>query len=399
MKRPHSRNRNSMKKRVVFSVRGSLRNMGRPAIVGLMAAWLCLLLPGCGESVIRIGFMADLSGRGSGSGIAARNGAMLAVDEINAQGGIGGKRVVLHIKDDKGIAAEAERVDRELIEEGIVLAVGHLNSGPGIPGVKLLLEAGIPVVSPAMGAKSLTGIQDGFFRVVPVSVDQGRVVAGELIRQTSVGATAALLLEENNLAYGETVAEGFRDEWEASGRKTATTMTYLAGPDAPFDEVVERLAQTGSDAFLLIGGGLDLAVYTQKIRARMPDALIASGMWGMTNDFLQQAGRAGEGVVFPHVYLPSSTSIAWNRFMERYRDVYSVEPIFSSGTAYEAVKIACMAIGKAASLNKEDLEASLLAHSPYEGLQGAVEFDAYGDCLRGYVPVVVRNSRFLEVRP
>ena len=369
----------------------------RPSVLLLLAGLMGI--GGCGEAVVRIGFMADLSGRGSGSGIAARNGALLAVDELNTRGGIRGKRVVLHIKDDKGTAESAIEGDRELVEEGIVLAVGHINSGAGLPALPLLLDAGIPVVSPAMGTEKLSGIDDGFFRVMPESSGQGASIAAYLTDITGKDARVAILLEENNLAYGETVAGGFKSVWEGSGRTVVLETRYHAGDLSALDRVVETLLKSQAEAYLIVSGGLDLAFFSQKIKMRQPEAYIASGMWGMTGDFLHNAGKAGEGVVFPQLFSPGSGAPAWKGFFTRYLEKFGTEPLYSSGTAYEAVMVAATAMEQVKHPSMSTIHDALLAASPYEGLQEAIVFDVYGDCQRAYRVVTVQNGSLVEVLP
>jgi branched-chain amino acid transport system substrate-binding protein len=358
-----------------------------------------LAVGGCGETVVRIGFLADLSGRGSGTGIAARNGAILAVDALNADGGIRGKQVVLHIKDDRGTAETAVVVDRELVGEDVALAIGHLNSGAGLAGLPVLLDAGIPVISPAMGTEKLTGLADGFFRLVPESTGQGVVLAKEMIRGTASDARVAVLLEENNLAYGEAVAGGFLPLWRQSGRTVAVEARYQTGDMAMLGQVVDTLLQSEAEAYLIIGGGLDLAVFSQKIRRQVPNACIASGMWAMTTDFLRNAGKAGDGVLFPQLFSPRSETPEWLSFVKSYRDRFGEDPLFSSGTAYEAVMVAATAMRQVKTLSMETIHAALLAASPYAGLQEDIAFDAHGDCNRTYRVVTVQDGAFVEVLP
>ena len=328
-----------------------------------------------------------------------RNGAMLAVEDVNARGGIHGKRVVLHIKDDMGLADQAVVVDQELVNEGIVLGIGHLSSGPGLPGVKILLDAGIPVISPTMSTGILSGLDDGFFRVMPESVWQGRLLAQEMLERSSDEAKVSILLEENNMEYCEDVSQGFQEVWEAAGRRVTNILQYESGETVAFDEIAEDMLQHDADVYLIVTGGLDLAVFSQKIRKHMPDTLIASGMWGMSQDFLQNAGMAGEGVLFPHLYSMTSTVPAWTSFVDRYQKAFSLDPLSPSGSTYESIMIACEAIEKADSLKGEDIRRALLDNSPYEGLQADIPFDAYGDCLRPYRVVTVQDGRFVEVLP
>ena len=340
--------------------------------------------------------MADLSGRASELGISARNGAFLAEQEINEAGGIRGRNLRLILQDDKGFAETAASVDRELVDEGVVLGIGHLASGPGLAGLKVFQAAGIPMLSPLMSTESLTGKEDGFFRIIDSNAKQGALLARDALGGTGPGK-AAILFETGNRAYTEEVGNSFKKTYEAGGGTVVLTHSYASGTGIDFDAITEKLVSSGADTFLVVAGGLDLGIFVQKLRLKKPEARIYSGMWGMTSDMIRNAGRLGEGVRFPSVYDPDGTSKKWLDFRSAYLKTYKVEPGFASVYAYDAVMVAVSVLRETAVPDPDAISEGLLSQAPYEGLQTDIPMDAAGDSARGYMLVQVRGGRFEKV--
>jgi len=356
-----------------------------------------LALSGCEKNDIKIGLMMDLSGRSSELGISARNGAFLAEKEINDAGGVQGRNLRLIVKDDQGLAETATAVDEELIGEGVVLGIGHLASGPGLAGLKVFQTAGIPMLSPLMSTESLTGKKDGFFRIIASNARQGEMLAEDALNRGMPPGKAAILFETGNRTYTEEVGSNFRSVYEAGGGTIVLQDSYASGTGIEYDAIAEKLASSGADTFLLVAGGLDLGVFVQKLRLLVPDAVIYSGMWGMTADMIRNAGRHGEGVRFPSVYDPDGKTGKWLGFRSAYLKKYAVEPGVASVYAYEAVMVAAEVLREVSVPEPDAISEALLSQAPYVGLQTDIPMDPAGDSDRGYILVQVRDGRFEKV--
>ena len=113
---------------------------------------------------LKLGFAGGLTGTLSDLGIAGRNGVILAVEEFNKKGGVNGRQVVLLTRDDRNDPEVARKVDRELIDEGVVAIIGHMLSTMTIAAVPLTNAEKIVLISPTASIDDLTGIDDYFFR-------------------------------------------------------------------------------------------------------------------------------------------------------------------------------------------------------------------------------------------
>ena len=158
--------------------------MKQRSSVLLFTAALALIVTGCGKQeatsggdTVKIGMASPLTGPQSHIGQDIKNGTLLGVEEINAQGlEIGGKKLKLELlaEDDEANPAKATTVAQKLVDSKVVAVVGHFNSGSSIPASKVYADAGIPQISP--GSTNPRYTQQGYattFRVVANDDQQG----------------------------------------------------------------------------------------------------------------------------------------------------------------------------------------------------------------------------------
>ncbi len=367
------------------------------------------LLSGCTFGEVKVGLMVDLSDRSAELGVSARNGALIAAEEINAKNGINGKKLELLLKNDEGTAEGAIKVDEELIKEKIVLGIGHLTSGPGVKGFEVFQKSGIPMLSPLMSTNQLTGKNDEFYRIIAPCSQQGEIIAKDASQQSdkrykltkdssSEMKNAAVLMESNNFAFSNDVGKSFVEEYEKKGGSIVYYETFTSNEQIDFNGITKKIKESEAETVLIVAGGMDVGIFTQKIRASIPNCFIYSSTWGMTKDMIANAGASGEGVRFASLFDPDSERLEWVKFKNKYIEAYGEQPGFASMYAYEAVYVASEAMKRAKSIKFEDLEESLVNNSPYRGLQGMIKIDSFGDSNREYIILQVSNGKFGAIK-
>lgn len=361
----------------------------------LLTLLLALALAGCGKGRLQIGLVVDLTGRASELGISCRNGVELAVEEINRDGGIYGKTLVMSIKDDKGLPDIAAEVDKQLIREGVEVVIGHLASGTGIAGLEILQEAGALLISPTMSTDSLTGKDDLFLRIIDTNRKQGELLA-EAAWMRGKDRTIAMLYEVNNRAYSQEVCRYFKERYQSLGGQVVYEGGFTSGLDNDFGTIARTLVDTGADGMLIVAGGMDVGLLTQKIQALKADAGIYTGMWAMTGDLIENGGRSIEGVYIPGVFDQDDQSPAYLAFKEQYVSRYGIEPTFASVYGYETVKMTAEGLKQAPGMKADALKKALINIGTFHGLQGDFHLDANGDTDRGYYLFQVSNAAFLR---
>lgn len=163
----------------------------RAPIVGLL---ILLLLAACEKEQppIKIGLSINLSGRGGEAGEHIRDGALLAVEDINKQGGINGRPLELLIRDDENSDEGVQRADQSLIDEGVVAIIGHSYSSTTVKAYPLAMKNEVPLITAYTGTGSLSGKDDLFFRTSVDTALYGEKMAS-LLNEKNVSSVAFLM--------------------------------------------------------------------------------------------------------------------------------------------------------------------------------------------------------------
>ena len=207
----------------------------RRLIVFMPLGLLSLLTSGCQPAAssspeIVIGHFASMTGSEATFGQSTDNGIKLAVDEINAAGGINGKQIRLITYDDKGDAREAgTAVTRLTTKDGVVAVLGEVASGLSLAGAPVCQESGVPMVTPSSTNPKVTKIGDMIFRVCFIDPFQGSVCAKFASEHAGLKAGKAAILTDQASPYSVGLQEEFQKAFEKLGGKVVTKQTYQAG--------------------------------------------------------------------------------------------------------------------------------------------------------------------------
>ena len=344
------------------------------------------------KNAYKIGFVGSLTGKSSDLGIQGRSGVTLAVEEINQQGGVNGRQLKLITKDDKQDSQTALKVDRELIDEGVVVIIGHMTSAMTEAALPLINERKIPILSPTTSTNKLTGIDDYFLRVINANIQLTNLEADYAFRKLKLRRIATIY-DLSNRAYSEDFAANFKARFERLGGKVIAVDNFRAGPDISFKNIAKKILQTKPDGLLIVAGALDTAMICQHVRMAGSKVPVLVSGWAQTPDLLRHGGPAVEGIIATQYVDHDSLVKPFVEFRKRYRTRFGdVEPTFAVVMGYEAVMVVKDAISKNPDPTK--LKETILKQKTFNGLQGAFEIDSYGDAKRKAYIVTVRKNRF-----
>ncbi|MDF1569793.1 MAG: ABC transporter substrate-binding protein, partial [Spirochaetaceae bacterium] len=175
-------------------------------ILLFMILVLIVGMTGCKPEPIVLGFVGTLSGRYSQLGVSSRDGMVLAVDDINRNGGVDGRPVEVLIRNDEGDTELCARQILELKKLGVAAIIGPLTSNME-PAIREGLAHGAFIVSPTVSTDKLTGLDDLFFRSISATGAQGQTAAG-LMRQDGI-LSVQILYDSSNAQYTEEVMSSF----------------------------------------------------------------------------------------------------------------------------------------------------------------------------------------------
>ena len=355
-----------------------------------------------GEVVIGIaGPLAKPNGR------SMKLSAEMAVAEINASGGIGGRTVRLVFGDDNADASKAIEVARQLRgNDSVVAVVGHVNSAASLKAATIYNAVnndsvpGEPVlqVSPASSSPQLTGAGEWTFRICPTDLEFSPALAREMSRQ---GKRRAAVLYAND-DYGQGVNATFRDAFTRAGGAIVSDDPYLPATYESantLDPYLTRAFQRGADA-LVIGGqapeGLKIIAAARRLGFTGP-ILGADGLTGV-----KDGGPVAEGVYVSSAFLPDRPSPKAQRFVQAYRQKYNEMPDHRGAMTYDVLFLLKAAIENAGTDRRavRDYVADIgIGRPAFDGVSGAIKFDRNGDVVGKEVAVgVVRGGQLVTSR-
>jgi len=343
------------------------------------------------ENPIKVGFVGGLTGRLSDLGTAGRNGVILAVEEMNSRGGINGRPVALITKDDKQNPKEALRVDRDLIDEGVVAIIGHMTSAMSMAVLPFMNKEKVLMISPTTSTNKVTGIDDYLIRMVPPNKSETDHLARHAFKVMGLKKMAAIY-DLSNRVFGEGFLNNFRDEFEGLGGKIIHVETFTSGKDMDFVKLAESLLKSDPDGMLIVTGGLDAAMISQRIRVTGSKAPIISCAWSMTADLIHDGGPAVEGVVFSQLFNRESRQKTYLEFRKRFEERFGEAPNFAASHGYEAALALLKALSK--TVDPQELKATILQQGVFEGVQGDFNVDKFGDPQRKRFIITLKNGQF-----
>lgn len=355
-----------------------------------------LFIPGCeNNKPIKIGFVGGLTGRHYDLGISGRNGAMLAVEEANKKGGIRGQQIELIVRDDMQDPEVAAKVDKELIEQGVIAIVGHMTSQMSMAALPIINEKKIVMVSPTVAGPLFDGIDDYFIKLSPSLKDESLHLADYAFNNMKL-RKISVINDLSNKAYSEEWHLIFKSRFEGLGGRTISAISFNSNEETSFTKIARKLTTSNPDGILIIANAFDTAVICQQIRKINTNTSVLSSAWGMTTDILRHGGIAVENVVFSHIYNPADNSPDHLTFKEIYIERFGREPDFAAVKSYDAVNVILSAIHD--SKDMADIKTAILKKLAFKGLQGDFEIDGYGDVKQKRFLVTIQKNKFVAIK-
>lgn len=362
-----------------------------------IAAFMLALgfLGACGPpEPLRIGFLGGLSGRVADLGEAGRNGAQIAVEEVNRAGGIDGRQVELIVRDDAQNPERAIAAIKELIGARVEAIVGPMTSAMAEAVVPVAEQAKVVLVSPTVTAHPFFGRDDHLFLIMSSTAEAAALSADYHFAQSGVRRVAAIH-DLKNRAYSESWLHHFTAEFQERGG-SVVPVPFESGPDVDMAAIVRHALTGQPDAVLLITSALDAARLAQRIRERDLRVLIFASQWASTERLIELGGSAVEGIVLHSYFDRESKAPGLLRLRQAYRQRFLREPDFASVAAYDATH--AVLAGLAGRQGEQTLREALLTRGPFPGADEAVTFDRNGDSRRIPRVTAVRDGRFVTVR-
>ncbi|GHU36587.1 branched-chain amino acid ABC transporter substrate-binding protein [Bacilli bacterium] len=381
------------------------KSLGIIAAAGLAALTLtaCGAAPGANSAAskgteigktFKLGYDLELSGGVAAYGNAGKNGANLAVDEINKAGGIDGKQITVVSKDNKSDNAEAATVVSNLINNDKVNAViGSMTSGAVKSMTPNITKGAVPLVTPAGTDDTLTvtngKVNEFIFRSTFQDSYQGKVLANYTTNELK--AKKVVLYYDNSSDYAKGIAKSFEKTYDG---KIVDKVTFQSG-DKDFQATLSKIKGEDFDAIVMPGYYNETGLITKQARELGIDQAILGGDGFADPTFITLAGDAAATNVY-YVSGYSAKALAnetTTKFIAAYQAKYKSEPSMFDALAYDAVYMVKQAAEDTKAKTSVDVKDGLAKLKDFKGATGDITVDKNHNPVKDAVVVKLENGK------
>ena len=342
---------------------------------------------------IKIGGLAPLTGSLAIYGVTTTNGANLAVDEINKNGGILGKKVEYITLDTKGDSTEAVMAYNKLIDKGASAIIGEITSKPSLAVAEIAAQDNIPMITPTGTQVDITEAGPSIFRVCFTNPYQGKVLA--VLAKERLNADTAAIMINNSSDYSDGIAKAFIEQADILGIKITAKEGYADG-DKDFRAQLTKIAAEQPDV-LLVPEYYEQAslIATQAREVGVKAVFIGSDGWdGITKTLDSSSYNAIENSYFTNHFSMQDTAPKIQNFLKSYKDTYNEDPSAFSALGYDAVYMVKKAVENAGSTNKEAV-VDALKNIEYDGITGYLTFDEHNNPVKAVTILKITNGEYI----
>lgn len=368
------------------------------SVTSIVGVGVCLAAFGAGCSKaktdeITVGSFLSLSGADSAFGTDTRRGIELAMEEVNAAGGVKGKKVHVVYEDDKSTPLEATNKVQQLIDRDKAIAIlGEVASSRTIAGGIIANTKKVPLITPSSTAVEVTQGKEYVFRVCFTDDQQGDVAARfvhDTLKKNNVGI---LFVAQDNYSSG--LAQSFKTSFEKLGGKIVVEKGYQAR-ETNFTTYLEGMKAANPEIIFAPVYYNDMVQIARQAKGvGIPGTNFVGGDGWDANELLDGAGADLEGAYFTNHYAPDVPWPNSQAFLKSFHDKYHSEPTSMCAQGYDAARLLVDAMGRATELTPEAVKNAIATTKDFQGATGKVTIDANHNARKTIVVVQIKNKQF-----
>lgn len=356
-----------------------------------------LLLAGCSSSSdkIKVGLNFELSGAVASYGQAEVQGIELAIEQINAAGGIDGKLIELIKRDNKSDAAETTSIATFLAtQEKVSVILGAATSGLTKAQVPVANQYKVPLISPSATADDVTNdgvnVQPFVYRVSFIDSFQGITMANFASKDLS--KLKAVILGDQSSDYAKGLAETFSAQFKSNGGTVVAQEAYVSG-EQDFNGVLTRVAQMDFDVLFVPGYYQEVGLIIKQAREAGITTPILGGDGFDSPVLFELAGKdALYDVYFSQAYSSLDQDPMVTKFIADFKAKYGVEPNAFSALGYDTALLAVDAIRRAGSSDPEKINEALASTVNFQGVTGSITVDKWHNAVKSAVVLEIQDG-------
>jgi branched-chain amino acid transport system substrate-binding protein len=364
-----------------------------------LAAFAAALLVGvfaCGKggggTEIVIGEYGSLTGTTATFGQSTDNGIKLAFDEINAAGGLLGKKVKVLVEDDRSQPEEATTAVTKLINQSHVVAVlGEVSSSRSLAAAPICQSNKVPMVSPSSTNPRVTQVGDYIFRVCFIDPFQAPVMAKFAANTLKVKRVAILTDVRNDYSIG--LQTFFRQSFKSLGGEIVAEQSYSEG-DSDFRAQLTQIKSVNPEAIYVPGYYTEVATIARQARELGITVPLMGGDGWDSPKLFEIGGEALDGCYLSNHYSVDDPSPAIQKFVADYKKKYNGTPDALAALGYDAARILADAIKRAGSTDGEKIRDALKTVKDFPGVTGTITINADRNAVKPAVVLKIEKGKF-----
>jgi len=348
---------------------------------------------GSGDSgPIKLGMVIPISGSSAPTGAYMKNGATMAVDEINKDGGVDGRKLELLVEDEACDAQQSVAAANKVVSNGAVVSVGGYCSGATLPEIPIFQKANIPMIIPAANSQDLVNQNAKNVFLINGTGKQQSAAALKFMKKQGYKNVAIV---DDNTSYSKDINTETKKQIEEDGSIKVVLSTSVTAGESDYSAVVRDIMNAKPDLTYWTGyyqeGGLIInqltkAGYKGKI-------MVADG--SVDPSLVKIAGPGAEGVYATMTQTPDTIKGAED-WIANYKKKFGSEPGPYSTQSYDAVRLAAEAIKKAGSTKGDDIIKALEGIDGFKMFSGPLKFTPEHTLSSGgFVILQVKDGKFV----
>jgi branched-chain amino acid transport system substrate-binding protein len=326
---------------------------------------------------IVVGEYGSLTGSEANFGQSTHNGVMMAAEEINAAGGIKGKKVRVVNYDDQGKTSEVGTAVTRLITNDNVLAViGEVASSLSIAGGQIAQQHGVPMISPSSTNPKVTEVGDFIFRVCYTDDFQGYVMAKfatDAKDKGGLGIKKVAILVDQRQAYAQGLAKYFEEALVKLGGSVAAKESYQGG-DQDFSAQLTKIKGAAPEAVYIPGYYTDVANVAKQARGLgVAVPLLGGDGW---ESVAEMGVDALNGNYYSNHYSTDEARPEVKAFVDKYQKKHGRIPDSLAALGYDAMMLLKNASERATAIDRKSVRDALAQTKDFQGVTGKITIDA-----------------------
>ena len=345
---------------------------------------------------IKLGEISPMTGKEAALGQQAHRGIVMAIDEINARGGVLGRPLAVVSADNQTKSGESATSTKKLLSrDKVVLLLSGGTSTQCLEMAPLAQGARIPLVATTATASEVTAKRDYVFRTCFIDPFQGAVLAR--FAHSTLKVRRVALLTSVSSTYSVGLSKVFREHLKALGGELVADQKYSEG-DKDFRAQLTAIKAAKPDAIAATGSYVEAALICKQARELGLTLPLFGGDSWEAPELLSIGGNAVEGVYFVSHYSSASTAPNVTAFVKKYAARFDgAIPDSMAPLAYDATLIVAEAIARAGTTDGPKLRDALAATKNFPGVTGRTTLDAQRNASKSAVILTVKNGRFTYV--